>query len=78
MALYQPTNVIPSSYTKGTVDAVNDKMEISWQVNGNSAMTAFQIDFYLNDANSTYVTSTGKLTDNIPFVTENGEKRKEG
>lgn len=60
MALYQPTNVIPSSYTKGTVDAVNDKMEISWQVNGNSAMTAFQIDFYLNDANSTPVTSTGK------------------
>lgn len=66
MALYQPTNVIPSSYTKGTVDAVNDKMEISWQVNGNSAMTAFQIDFYLNDANSTPVTSTGRLTDNIP------------
>lgn len=60
MALYQPTNAIPSSYTKGTVDAVNNKMEISWQVNGNSAMTAFQIDFYLNDANSTPVTSTGK------------------
>lgn len=67
MALYQPTNIIPSSYTKGTVDAVNDNMEISWQVNGNSAMTAFQIDFYLNDANSTYVTSTGRLTDNCPF-----------
>ncbi len=67
MALYQPTNVIPSSYTKGTVDAVKDNMEISWQVNGNSAMTAFQIDFYLNDANSTYVTSTGRLTDNCPF-----------
>lgn len=66
MALYQPTNVIPSSYTKGTVD-VNDTMEISWQVNGNSAMTAFQIDFYLNDANSTYVTSTGRLEDNCPF-----------
>lgn len=74
MALYQPTNVIPSSYTKGTVD-VNDTMEIAWQVNGNSAMTAFQIDFYLNDYASTYVTSTGKLTDNIPFVEENGEKK---
>lgn len=65
MALYQPTNIIPSSYTKGTVD-VNDIMEISWQVNGNSAMTAFQIDFYLNDYASTPVTSTGRLTDNIP------------
>lgn len=66
MALYQPTNIIPSSYTKGTVD-VNDAMEISWQVNGNSAMAAFQIDFYLNDYASTPITSTGKRTDNCPF-----------
>lgn len=66
MALYQPTNAIPSSYTKGTVD-VKDAMEIAWQVNGNSAMTAFQIDFYLNDYASTYVASTGRLTDNCPF-----------
>lgn len=65
MALYQPTNAIPSSYTKGTID-VNDAMEISWQVNGNSAMTAFQIDFYLNDYASTPVTSTGRRTDDIP------------
>lgn len=59
MALYQPTNAIPSSYTKGTMD-VNEIMEISWQVNGNSAMTAFQIDFYENDYASTFVTTTGK------------------
>lgn len=59
MALYQPTNQIPSSYTQGTID-VNDVMEISWQVNGNSAMTAFQIEFYLNDAQSTYIAATGK------------------
>ncbi len=66
MAIFQPTNIIPASFTQGTVD-VNDKMGISWQVNGNSAMTAFQIDFYKNDANSTYVTSTGKITkDNLP------------
>lgn len=65
MALYQPTNVIPSSYTKETID-VNDTMEISWQVNGNSAMIAFQVDFYLNDYASTPVTSTGRLTDSIP------------
>lgn len=65
MAIFQPTNIIPSSYTKGTVD-VNDTMEIAWQVNGNSAMTAFQIDFYLNDYDSTPVYSTGRLTDNIP------------
>ena len=66
MAIYQPTNQIPSSFTQGTID-VNDNMEISWQVNGNSAMTAFQIDFYLNDFASTPVKSTGKLTDGCPF-----------
>lgn len=65
MALYQPTNIIPSHYTKGVVD-VNDLMEISWQVNGNSALSAFQIDFYLNNFQSTLIKSTRKLTENIP------------
>ena len=60
MALYQPTNVIPSSYTKGTVD-VKDNMEISWQVNGNSAMKYFQIDFYSNNLESTFIKSTGNV-----------------
>ena len=67
MALYQPTNQIPSSYTQGTVDAEKDTMEISWQVNGNSAMTAFQIDFFFNDTASTFVASTGRLTNGCPF-----------
>lgn len=66
MALFQPTNIIPSSLIgQGTVD-VEKPMEISWQVNGNSAMTAFQIDFYMNDTASTYVTSTNKIADGIP------------
>ncbi|MCH5315497.1 MAG: hypothetical protein J1E81_06255 [Eubacterium sp.] len=54
MAIFQPTNIIPSSLIgQGTVD-VNDNMEISWQVNGNSAMTAFQIDFYRKSPVSIY------------------------
>ena len=60
MALFQPTNIIPSSFTVGVVDANKDMAQVSWQVNGNSAMTAYQIDFYQNDINSTYVTSTNK------------------
>lgn len=68
MALYQPTNIIPSSFTDGVVDASRDVARISWQVNGNSAMTAYQIDFYQNDFDSTPITdaSTGKITNDIP------------
>lgn len=61
MALLQPTNIIPSSFTEGVVDAENDTAQVSWQVNGNSAMTAYQIDFFQNNTNSTFVTSTGKV-----------------
>ncbi len=59
MALFQPTFVIPSTRTEGTVD-VNDNMEVKWQVNGQSAMIAFKIDFFRNDWASTPVTTTGR------------------
>ena len=72
MALYQPTNVIPSTFSNtGAVD-VNKPMEISWQVNGNQDLQAFQIDFYKNDTASTFIASTGiigltnKLSENAP------------
>ena len=62
MALFQPTNIIPSSFTNGVVDAENDVAEVSWQVNGSSAMTNYQIDFYTYDpenaAASEYITCT--------------------
>ena len=68
MALFQPTNVIPSSFTVGVVDAIRDLVQISWQVNGNSAMTAYKIEFFENDAGSTPIlsASTEKITDGIP------------
>lgn len=56
MAIYQPSNVIPSSFAGvglGVVD-VNNNILISWQVNGNSPMTAFRIQIY-NNASSTNV-----------------------
>lgn len=73
MALYMPTNVSPSTmgaWGDGTVD-LNNGLNISWQVNGNSAMQAFQIRIYENDSLSTKVYDTGKRTDNCPFYGRN-------
>ena len=69
MALFQPTNIYPSSLGElgnGTVD-ITKPLNVSWQVNGNSAMSAFSITIYKNDAESTKVYETGKLTDGCPF-----------
>lgn len=57
MALYQPSNITPSTFAGiggGVVDA-SDNVSISWQVNGNSAMTGFSIAVYQNNAASTLV-----------------------
>lgn len=65
--LYQPSNISPDQiYNTGTVDITQD-LDVSWRVNGDSAMTAYKIDFYQNDANSTSVYSTGKVTLGTPF-----------
>lgn len=67
--LYQPTNVIPSltgALGNGVVDAYYD-LTVRWQVNGSSKMTAFQVDIFRNNSNSTLLLSTGRLTDNCPF-----------
>lgn len=62
MALFQPTNITPSTFAGiggGTID-VNNPVSISWQVNGNSPMIGFSITFYSNDDSSLAGT-----TDNI-------------
>ena len=69
MALNQPTNVIPSLLSglgNGTVD-VTEGLSISWQVNGQSPMTAYQITVYANDATSTQLYSTGQKNLASPF-----------
>lgn len=51
MALFQPSNIYPSSLSglgSGVVD-VNESIYISWQVNGNSAMTGFKILIQTNE-----------------------------
>lgn len=67
MALFQPTNVTPSNFNgTGTVD-ITDGMDVTWQVNGNSPMVAYQIRIMQNDTDSTEVYDSGKLTLLPPF-----------
>ena len=67
--LFQPTNIFPSTrggLGNGTVDATK-ALKVTWQINGNSALTAFSITIYANDANSTQKYTTGKITSGCPF-----------
>lgn len=69
MALYRPTNITPSSFSglgNGTVDVTQD-MVVSWQVEGASAMTAYQILIQQNDTDSTQVYNSGMVTLSTPF-----------
>ena len=51
--LFQPTNIVPDEVSgQGCVD-ITDDLEVSWQVNGDSAMTAYQITICENNASST-------------------------
>ena len=73
MALFQPTNVIPSTLSgigNGTVDALLP-LEVSWQVNGNSPMVAYQVRIMQNDTDSTLKYDTGKVTLDTPFFGTN-------
>lgn len=73
MALFQPTNVIPSVLTGreyGTVDATQD-ITVSWQVNGNSPMVAYQVKIMQNDTDSTLKFDSTKITLATPFFGTN-------
>lgn len=68
MALFQPSLIVPdvrSGIGQGTVDATQD-LTVSWHINGPSALTAFQIVIYTNDAASTQKFTTGKITSGCP------------
>lgn len=79
MALYQPTNIFPSSFAGvgGGVIDVTDPLTVSWQVNGSSAMTDFRIQIYENTTESRQVLDTG--IEHLPYphfgVNSNGEVR---
>lgn len=63
MALYQPTNIFPSSFAGqggGTVDAAQP-LTVSWQVNGSSALKAYQIEIFQNTGAASRVYNSGKV-----------------
>ena len=63
MALYQPTHIIPSSFSgqgNGVV-SVNDPMLISWQLNGNSKISGFQIVIRENTTEAPTVFDSGRV-----------------
>lgn len=67
--LFQPTNITPSTFSglgNGTVDVTED-LTVTWQVTGNSALTAYQITIMKNDTSSTVVYTGAKVTLEEPF-----------
>lgn len=79
MALFQPSNITPdlrSGIGNGVVD-VTGGMKVSWRINGQSAMTAYRIKIFTNDAASTQLYSTGTLTTGTPAygTTSTGEPK---
>lgn len=67
MAIYEPNQIIPSTFTNSGTISASDQVNIQWQVNGNSALQGFQIDMYANNAQSNFIKSTGYLTTRCPF-----------
>lgn len=62
--LHQPTNITPSSLANignTTVSAVNT-ISVTWQLNGDTPLVAYKIDFYENNSTSQLLFSTGKIT----------------
>lgn len=67
--LFQPTNITPdviNGIGNGTVD-ITQGLTVSWQVNGNSPLYAYEIFIYRNNAASTQVFDSGKQTLGTPF-----------
>ena len=67
--LFQPSNISPSTLSgigAGTVD-VSQGIEVSWQVNGDTPMTDYQIIIYQNDSGSTQMYDSGKTSVGVPF-----------
>lgn len=64
--LFQPTNIAPDEVNgSGCVDA-DENLEISWQVNGDSAMVAYSITI-TKMSSSLWSYSTGKIVLDDPF-----------
>ena len=69
MALQMATNISPSTFAGvgGGVFDAEKGLQVSWQVNGNSPMTAYQIVLQKYDNNSTNLYTTGRISLASPF-----------
>lgn len=74
MPLFQPTNITPdliSGVQNGIVfvppNPSTATVTISWTVNGNVPLVAYQIDFYKNTPGSEHAEGTGKIMLDTPF-----------
>ena len=68
MALFMPTQITPDVRTgigSGSVDATQP-LTVTWRINGASALQAFSITIFVNDANSTQKYSTGRISAGCP------------
>lgn len=66
MNLFQASDISPDILTNtGSVDLTRD-LTVGWQINGQSPLTAYMIEIYLNDSGSTLKYSTGKVTATAP------------
>ena len=74
MALYQPSNITPSTFagTEGSAVSASDNVSISWQINGNSGMSGFKIEVFANNTSSTLVHTFTETLDN-PFYGTDAE-----
>lgn len=79
MALFQPSFVTPDvrgGLGNGVVDA-DGPFFVEWQVNGNSGLTRYQIDFFRNDTESTYLFSVaGSMAQPFYGTTPDGERAR--
>lgn len=69
--LFQPSNIYPSTLSgigAGTVD-VTQGLSVSWQVNGDTPMTAYQVRIYQNDSASTLMYDSGSVSVSPAFET---------
>ncbi len=68
--LHQPTNITPSSLANigNTTVSEEDALAVTWQLNGDTPLVAYQIDFYQNNSASQPLFSTGKITVNPSIV----------
>lgn len=79
--LFQPSNILPdviNGLGNGTIAVPEDgyAIKFSWQINGNSVMTAYDIYFYQNDAASTEIGHIGKYSAYASGVDYKGERQR--